>query len=134
MISYYLYLLYQGRFIARQEFCAAHDEKAKAVADLVLDACSDQCEASELWNGSRLVHSRDRETAPPAIIGFHETGEALIEAEQLAVSIAETLLRTSAWIAHSRRLEMRLAEMRDGRNSSRVQGCDNLKSIAKQRR
>ena len=58
MASYRMYFLTCGRIRAAENFEADYEIDAIRMARALWDACSDVCEAFELWQGPRLVRTR----------------------------------------------------------------------------
>ena len=59
-VTYQIYLLADGRTQAREDFPADDDVAAIRIARALYDACSDVCEAFELWQGKREIRAAQR--------------------------------------------------------------------------
>ena len=109
MADYRMYFLVANRIRAREDFEADNDIDAIGVAQVLGDACSDYCDAFELWQGKRKVD--------PAH-GFQPVSLAdLTQAhQQLVVETEETILKSEWTIAQSKRLIERMERLKqDGR-------------------
>jgi hypothetical protein len=100
-----MYFLASSRIRAAEEFDADNDINAIRIARALYDACSDMCEAFELWQATRLIRTR-----PPPYRGV--TLSDLSEAHQRIVIEGEEIIRASHWaLARSRRLIEALAKV-----------------------
>ena len=100
-----MYFLASGRIRAAEEFDAGNDINAIRIARALYDACSDMCEAFELWQATRLIRTR-----PPPYRGVALSD--LSEAHQRLVIEGEEMIRASHWtLARSRRLIEALAKV-----------------------
>jgi hypothetical protein len=112
MCTYRLYFLASGRIRAAEEFEANNDIDAIRIARLVYDACSDMCEAFELWQATRLIRTR-----PPPYSGVSLSD--LTENHQRIVIEREEVIRNSHWaLARSQRLIEALDLLKLSRNPS----------------
>jgi hypothetical protein len=61
MTVYRIYFTtFNGRIVGRHDFAADDDATAARIGYVLFEACSDACQAFELWEGSRKVRSRRR--------------------------------------------------------------------------
>ena len=97
--TYRMYFFIDHRIHGQEDFQADDDVAAIRIARVLYDACSDVCEAFELWQGTREI--RDAKQA------YHATAQLadLIEAHQRVTIDSEEAIKDSKWmIARSRRL------------------------------
>ena len=96
-----MYFLVADRIRAREDFDADNDIDAIRIAQVLGDACSDNCDSFELWQEERKV-----DTAP----GFQPVSLAeLTQAhQQIVVETEETILKSEWTIAQSKRLIERI--------------------------
>jgi hypothetical protein len=108
MTGYRLYLRNASGIVGRDDFDASDDETAATMAELISEACSDECDHYELWQGMRCLSSR-RTAAPRPPKNATE-----IVAEMKDSLIArEEAIQNSRWaVARSRRLLERLNALR----------------------
>lgn len=98
--QYHLYFLdRRRRIVGCDDFAAASDRDALAIAEALADACADRCAGFELWQGERRVESG-------SLTGGPRTSETIAAAVQETVLERELVIRSSStWlVADSRRL------------------------------
>ena len=98
-MTYQIYFLADGRTQAREDVQADDDVAAIRIARVLYDACSDVCEAFELWQGSREIRAAQQP--------YHATARLadLIEAHQrVTIDREEAISQSKGMIARSRRL------------------------------
>jgi hypothetical protein len=97
--QYRLYFLdRRRRIVGCDDFAAASDRDALAIAEALADACADRCAGFELWQGERRVESG-------SLTGGPRTSETIAAAVQETVLERELAIRSSTWlVADSRRL------------------------------
>src|SRR5215472_1611707 len=108
MAGYRLYLRDSVGVVGRDDFEAPSDVAALRIAVLVWDACSDECDRYEVWQGERWVAAGQKNTARPPIAATEiaaKTRESLIAREEA--------IQNSRWaVARSRRLLERLSALK----------------------
>ena len=130
MIFYHLYLFAEGDILIRQDFYAENDAIACGIAAIVADACSDQCDAFELWDGTRIVLSDVPLRAAEVTEGVEkvvrrtiariERAEDSLESlretlETSAAALEESAMNANERLRRSERLSTRLADIRNKR-------------------
>ena len=104
MITYRVYFRNAGSIAGRQDFTANDDGEAGATADVLCRACSDRCDAVEVWDGIRCV-------VPP-----HAPRSRLAELterrQQAMIDLEDTIQRSAFAVAGSERLLKQGAELR----------------------
>jgi hypothetical protein len=107
MADYRMYCLVADRIRARVDFEADNDIDAIRIAQVLGDACSDNCDSFELWQEERKV-----DTAP----GFQPLSLAeLTQAhQQSVVEIGEAILKSEWTILQSKRLIERIERLKQG--------------------
>ncbi len=102
MASYRIYFFSERAICGRHDFVADNDQGAIQIARVLFDACADNCQSFELWQGTRCI-AAPRQSAP-------STFDELSAANQRRVVDTEERIVHSQWnIARSRRLLERLA-------------------------
>src|SRR5262249_21927719 len=97
--TYRTYFLLDDRIHGREDFQADDDVAAIRIARVLYDACSDVCEAFELWQGRREIRAAQQP--------HHVTARLadLIEAHQrVTIDREEAISQSKGMIARSRRL------------------------------
>ena len=105
--TYQIYFLADGRTQGREEFQADDDVAAIRIARVLYDACSDVCEAFELWQETRQIRAAQQP--------HHATTRLadLIEAHQrVTIDREEAISQSKGMIARSRRLIATLDEIK----------------------
>lgn len=105
MGTYRVYFRDSSLIVGRHDFSADDDQSAVTIGDVLCDACSDRCDAFEVWNGDhRVVGLTPRSSRSVDVI----LGRA-----QASIVKCEEALQSSEWIvARSRKLLERLEELR----------------------
>jgi len=99
MAAYRIYFVGPGRISARQDFEADEDVAAIRIARVLYDACSDVCEAFELWQGRREIRAAQQPHYASARLSD------LIEAHQrVTIDREEAISQSKGMIARSRHL------------------------------
>jgi hypothetical protein len=94
---YRLYFRKGGSIVGRDDFEAEDDGEAVYIARSLFNACSDMCNAFELWRGIHQVVVRE-----PAL--NHDTEQFRTHTQEIVIS-RELTIRASAWrVANSKRL------------------------------
>jgi len=111
---YRLYFLNAAqRIAARDEFEAENDETAITIAGLLYDACSDLSSGFELWQSARRVVP---DATKQAAAHPNQSSTAITLQLQSVVLEREEMLQQSQWlIARSKRLQVRVDELRKAR-------------------
>jgi hypothetical protein len=97
--TYQVSFIADGRTQGREDFQADDDVAAIRIARVLYDACSDVCEAFELWQGRREIRAAQQP--------HHATMRLadLIEAHQrVTLDREEAISQSKGMIARSRRL------------------------------
>lgn len=103
---YRLYFWARGRIVGRHDFDAEDDRAASAISGQLFDACSDSCEAYDLWSGHRRVLAG----SPPL---KHVSLDELTAIHRETIVEVEAAISRSQWsLAQSRRLLDKLDEAR----------------------
>lgn len=103
---YRLYFWAAGRIVGRQDFDAENDRAASAISVQLFDACSDKCEAYDLWSSQRRVPVG----SPPL---KRVSLDALSAIHQETILRVEETICFSQWqIAQSQRLLTKLDNAR----------------------
>ena len=105
--TYQIYFLADDRTQGREDFQADDDFAAIRIARVLYDACSDVCEAFELWQGRREIRAAQQP--------HHATARFadLIEAHQrVTIEREEAISESKGMIARSRRLIATLDEIK----------------------
>lgn len=110
MTEYRLYFWAAGRIVGRHDFIVEDDEAARVISGQLFDACSDGCEAYDLWSGQRYVPVA---SPRPRALSFEELNAVH---QATIVEVEETISRSNWMIAHSRRL----LDALDGRRKPRA--------------
>ena len=105
--AYQIFFLADGRTQCREDLQAEDDVAAIRIARVLYDACSDVCEAFELWQGRREIRAAQQP--------HHATARLadLIEAHQrVTIDREEAISQSKGMIARSRRLIATLDEIK----------------------
>lgn len=97
-MTYRLYFWAAGRIVGRHDFDAEDDRAAGAISAQLFDACSDNCEAYDLWSGQRRVP-----IAGPPLKRVSLDVLSAIHQETI-VEVAKAISRSQWSVAQSRRL------------------------------
>jgi DNA-binding response OmpR family regulator len=98
----------EGLTAGRHDFGAHNDDSAMMIATLLCDACSDVCDAFELWDGTRRINVAGQ--GRPIIF----TAEQINARAQESLVEGEIAIRDSAWlIARSQRLLEQIQRLTD---------------------
>jgi hypothetical protein len=101
---YRIYFRAVTGIVGRHDFAAADDDEALALAEILSEACSDECTSFELWHHTRLVVPERTAPLRPAL-GADEINAAM----QASLIEREEAIQQSDWaIARSKRLLERL--------------------------
>jgi hypothetical protein len=105
MGTYRVYFRDCTRIVGRHDFNANDDQEAVTIADVLCDACSDRCDAFEVWDGDRCVVGRTLPSprAADVILG---------DVEEVIMQSGEAIHRSEWFIASSEKLLQRLEEPR----------------------
>jgi hypothetical protein len=103
-MTYRLYFWAAGRIVGRQDFDAEDDCAASAISAQLFDACSDKCEAYDLWSGQRRVPVG----SPP--LKRVSLDELSAIHQETIVEVEEAISRSQWSVAQSRRLLAKLDE------------------------
>jgi hypothetical protein len=109
MPEYRVYFRGPAGIHGRHDFEAEGDPAATVIAELLYEACSDQCEHFELWRGKIMIY-------PFALSGPPASGaivwSSIVALRQEIVRRNEELIRDSHWtIAKSKQLLMSIREL-----------------------
>ena len=109
MADYRMYFWAADHIRAREDFGADNDIDAIRIAQVLCDACSDSCDAFELWQENRQVDTAQ---------GFQPVSLAkLTQAhQQIVIETEETILQSNWTIAQSRRLIEHIERLKTGRS------------------
>jgi hypothetical protein len=105
MPSYHIYIVGERIIRGRHDFEADDDQNAIQIAHALLDACSDECQSFDLWQGTRRIPI-PRPVEPTT---FDELSAAN---QQRAIETEERIVQSEWAIAWSRRLLDRLERKR----------------------
>ena len=105
MGTYRVYFCDSTRIVGRHDVTANDDQEAVTIADVLCDACSDRCNAFEVWDGDRCVvgHTLHSPRAADVI---------LADVQEVIVQSGEAIQRSEWFIASSEKLLQRLEELR----------------------
>jgi hypothetical protein len=110
MPNFRLYFRDAGGIVGIDNFEASDNQAACSIAQVLYDACADQCSGYELWQSTTIVVDYMKPNIRPT------TGE-LPDYHQALVIEREEAIQQSKWvIASSRRLLRRLDAMKNGRS------------------
>ena len=105
MSTYRVFFRSASRIVGRHDFVAPDDQAAVTIADVLCDACSDRCDAFEVWSGDRCVLGH-KPRSP-------RTAEVILGRRQDAVIELEEMMQRSSWaIASSEKLLKCVEELR----------------------
>ena len=105
MSSYRMYFRDGPKIVGRHDFTADNDQAAVTTADVLCDACSDRCDAFEVWNGDRRVIGLTPRSDRSADLIMGRSQKSIVECEEA--------MQQSEWIiAKSKKLMERLSELR----------------------
>ena len=109
MADYRMYLLAADRIRAREDFEADNDIDAIRIARVLCDACSDSCDAFELWQANRQVDTTQ---------GFQPVSLAKLTRahQQVVIETEETILQSNRTIAQSKPLIEHIDRLKTGRS------------------
>jgi hypothetical protein len=100
MADYRIFLRNRTGIVGREEIATDTVEEARAVAEMLCDACSDLCDEFELWQGSRLLCINRVGPPRPSV-----TLATIEKKRQEAAVLVEERLQQSQWaVAKSKRL------------------------------
>jgi len=100
MSTYRVFFRSASRIVGRHDFVAPDDQAAVTIADVLCDACSDRCDAFEVWSGDRCVLGhKPRSPHTAEVILGGRSQDVLIECEEAmqlsgwAIASSEKLLK-----------------------------------------
>ena len=105
MNTYRVYFRDAAHIVGRHDFTADDDQAAVTIGDVLCDACSDSCDAFEVWNGDRCVVGRTSRSPRAADVIMGRSQETIVKCE-------ETIQQSEWIIARSKKLLERLDELR----------------------
>ena len=105
MNTYRVYFRHAAHIVGRHDFTADDDQAAVTIGDILCDACSDRCDAFEVWNGDRCVVGRTSRSPRAADVIVGRSQETIVKCE-------ETIQQSEWIIARSKKLLERLDELR----------------------
>jgi hypothetical protein len=106
MGTYRVFFRSGSNIVGRFDLCAKDDQAATALAETLCEACSDQCDAFEVWNGGHCICAGRTPRSLRRLDDIQEKTQASI------VEWEETIQRSQWAIAGSQKLLARLNEGR----------------------
>ena len=120
MNAYRIFLLEQAKIVTSLDFSIEDEDRALRAAAIVFDACRDDCDECELWEGARLIATAEtlnRQGERQAGAGAAKAGGALVwdpqdDIARMAATLLEKAIKTSVALRASPRLNARLETLR----------------------
>lgn len=105
MSTYRVFFRSASQVVGRHDFDAPDHQAAVTTADVLCDACSDRCDAFEVWKGDQCIVGHTPRSPRSAEVILGRSQDTVIECEDA--------IRRSSWaIASSETLLKRLDELR----------------------
>lgn len=104
MSTYRVYFRDATHIVGRHDFAADDDQAAVTIGEVLCDACSDSCDAFEVWNGNHCIVGRTSRSPRAADVIMGRSQETIVKCEEA--------IQRSEWIvARSKKLLERLDEL-----------------------